>query len=91
MSHAMVFTGYDKRDGERFPNKWRVENRCRVRACCKSPSVLRRDRGVMLSCPVPARSMRRCGKLGLGYMTRSTFSEQVTSNKWSRSPKGGSF
>ncbi|CAN0131995.1 unnamed protein product [Ascophyllum nodosum] len=26
MSHAMVFTGYDKRDGERFPNKWRVEN-----------------------------------------------------------------
>lgn len=27
MSHAMVFTGYDKRDGEEFPNKWRVENR----------------------------------------------------------------
>lgn len=30
MSHAMVFTGYDKRDGEESPNKWRVENRCRV-------------------------------------------------------------
>lgn len=27
MSHAMVFTGYDKRDGENIPNKWRVENR----------------------------------------------------------------
>lgn len=27
MSHAMVFTGYDKRDGEICPNKWRVENR----------------------------------------------------------------
>lgn len=27
MSHAMVFTGYDKRDGEETPNKWRVENR----------------------------------------------------------------
>lgn len=27
MSHAMVFTGYDKRDGEEAPNKWRVENR----------------------------------------------------------------
>lgn len=27
MSHAMVFTGYDKRDGEEDPNKWRVENR----------------------------------------------------------------
>ncbi|CAN0025704.1 unnamed protein product [Scytosiphon promiscuus] len=26
MSHAMVFTGYDKRDGESAPNKWRVEN-----------------------------------------------------------------
>ncbi|CAM9579888.1 unnamed protein product, partial [Ectocarpus fasciculatus] len=26
MSHAMVFTGYDKRDGENIPNKWRVEN-----------------------------------------------------------------
>ena len=32
MSHAMVFTGYDKRDGEECPNKWRVENRCRRRA-----------------------------------------------------------
>lgn len=30
MSHAMAFTGYDKRDDEDFPNKWRVENRCRV-------------------------------------------------------------
>ncbi|CAM9135594.1 unnamed protein product [Pylaiella littoralis] len=26
MSHAMVFTGYDKREGEESPNKWRVEN-----------------------------------------------------------------
>lgn len=40
MSHAMVFTGYDKRDGEEAPNKWRVENRyggsCGVRRyrCC---------------------------------------------------------
>lgn len=27
MSHAMVFTGYDKREKDEWPNKWRVENR----------------------------------------------------------------
>lgn len=35
MSHAMVFTGYDKRDGEEDPNKWRVENRYMRRHACR--------------------------------------------------------
>lgn len=34
MSHAMVFTGYDKRDGKSAPNKWRVENRYVYVFCC---------------------------------------------------------
>lgn len=34
MSHAMVFTGYDKREGESAPNKWRVENRYMLRRGC---------------------------------------------------------
>ncbi|CAN0038930.1 unnamed protein product [Phaeothamnion confervicola] len=26
MTHAMVLTGYNRREGEDWPNKWRVEN-----------------------------------------------------------------
>ena len=26
MTHAMVFTAYDKAEGEALPSKWRVEN-----------------------------------------------------------------